>query len=231
VTNPGSNYILSPDIIISDPTTRGGNANVSLSVSIDLSSNVMVIQNMNGGSLESITQNTHWITVYPEQSNGNCKVYSNTKEYDDINSIIILEDDTFLTFPNVIYGYANANSIAVTVSDISITNTPVYDIVNSKNYSNTQNHLEDIVFAGDNITVAGKTYVVQSVDYNAHLIYIVNAAGVLGTQEGETLETETGVNNLLVGSYSLIFGTAENPVPMTINRSISTGNVFIKTLI
>ena len=231
VTNPGKNYILSPNIIVSDPTTRGGNANVSLSVSIDLSSNVMVIQNMNGGSLESITQNTHWITVYPEQSNGNCKVYSTTKDYDNANSIIILEDDTFFTFPNVIYGYANANSIAVTVSDRSITDTPVYDIVNGKNYSNTQNHLEDIVFAGDNITVAGNTYVVQSVDYNAHLIYIVNAAGILGTQDGDSVQTETDVNNLVVGSYSLIFGTAENPVPMTINRSISTGNVFIKTLI
>ncbi len=235
VTAPGSDYILSPDIIISDPTTRGGNSNASVTVSVDLSSNVMIIQNMNGGGLEPITQNTHWITVYPEQIGGNCKVYSNTKEYDDANSIIILEDDTFFTFPNVIYGYANTSNLAISISDISVTNTPVYDIINNGNYSNTQNHLEDIVFAGDNLTVAGNTYVIQSVDYNAHLIYVINARAILDAQDGNQILTEDGPpgnsNNISVGAYTLSFGSPENPLPMTINRSISTGNVFIKALI
>jgi hypothetical protein len=235
VTAPGSDYILSPDIIISDPTTRGGNSNASVTVSVDLSSNVMIIQNMNGGGLEPITQNTHWITVYPEQIGGNCKVYSNTKEYDDANSIIILEDDTFFTFPNVIYGYANTSNLAISISDISVTNTPVYDIINNGNYSNTENHLEDIIFAGDNLTVAGNTYVIQSVDYNAHLIYVINARAVLDAQDGNQILTEDGPpgnsNNISVGAYTLSFGSPENPLPMTINRSISTGNVFIKALI
>jgi len=235
VTAPGENYILSPDIIISDPTTRSGNSNASIIASVDLSSNVLIVQNMNGGGLEYVTQNTHWITVYPEQINGNCKVYSTTKSYDDANSTIILEDDTFLTFPNVIYGYANTSNLAITISDISVTNTPSYNIINNGAYSNTQNHLEDIIFAGDNLTVAGNTYVVQSVDYHAHLIYVLNARAVLDTENNNQLLTEDGVpgnsNNIIVGAYTLSFGTPENPVPMTINRSISTGNVFIKELI
>ena len=232
VTDEGQNYILNPIITISDPTTRGGNSNASVSVSVDLSSNTMIIQNMNGGDIDSITQNAYWISVYPEQTGGNCKVYSTTKQYFNSNSTIILEDDTFLTFPNVIYGYANSNSTAVIVSDISITNTPSYDIINSGSYSNTENHLEDIVFAGDNITVAGNTYVVQSVDYGSHQIRILGVESLLETQEGDLLETE-GVEefNLLTGAYLLSFGSEENPVPMTINRSISTSNVFIKELI
>ena len=235
VTAPGSGYILSPDIIISDPTTRGGNSNVSVTVSVDLSSNVMIIREMNGGSLEPVTQNTHWITVYPEQSGGNCRVYSTTKSYYNANSTIILEDDTFLTFPNIIYGHANTNNSAINIAEFSVANTPVYDIVNNREYSNTRNHLVDIIYPGDNLTVAGNTYVIQSVDYYAHLIYVLNARAVLDTQDGNQILTENGPpgnsNNIIVGAYTISFGTPENPVPMTINRSISTGNVFIKALI
>ena len=235
VTAPGKDYILSPDIIISDPTTRGGNSNATVIASIDLSSNVMFVQNMNGGGLEYVTQNTHWITVYPEQTGGNCKVYSTTKEYDDANSVIILEDDTFFTFPNIIYGHANTSNVAINIAEFSVANTPVYDIVNNGEYSNTKNHLVDTIFAGDNLTVAGNTYVIQSVDYYKHLIYVLNTRGVLDTEDDNQVLTEDGPpgnsNNLIVGAYTLSFGTPENPVPMTINRSISTGNVFIKALI
>lgn len=235
VTAPGKDYILSPDIIISDPTTRGGNSNATVIASIDLSSNVMIVQNMNGGGLEYVTQNTHWITVYPEQTGGNCKVYSTTKEYDDANSVIILEDDTFFTFPNIIYGHANTNNVAINIAEFSVANTPVYDIVNNGEYSNTKNHLVDIIYPGDNLTVAGNTYVIQSVDYYKHLIYVLNTRGVLDTEDGNQVLTEDGPpgnsNNIIVGAYTLSFGTPENPVPMTINRSISTGNVFIKALI
>ena len=235
VTSPGKDYILNPVITISDPTTRGGNSNASVTASVDMSSNVMIIQNMNGGGLEPLTQNTHWITVYPEQINGNCKVYSTTKEYYEANSTIILEDDTFFTFPNVIYGYADANNIAINIAEFSVANTPVYDIINNGEYSNTKNHLVDIIFAGDNLTVAGNTYVIQSVDYYAHLIYVLNARAVLDTEDSNQILTEDGLpgnsNNIIVGAYTISFGSPENPVPMTINRSISTGNVFIKALI
>jgi hypothetical protein len=39
------------------------------------------------------------------------------------------------------------------------------------------------------------------------------------------------VNNILIGEWVIDAESKENPVPMTINRNISTGNVFIKTLI
>ena len=103
--------------------------------------------------------------------------------------------------------------------------------INSGAYSNTQNHIEDIVFVGDNIVIAGNTYVVQAVDYNSHLITILNVQGLLSTANDENLLTETGANNILIGEYVISAGSKQNPVPMTINRTISTGNVFIKTLI
>ena len=231
ITNEGQDYILSPTITVSDPTTRGGNSNVVLSVVVSQSANVITIENMNGGDLSSITSSEKFIFVYPEQTGGNCVIYSDSKSYDNANGTIVLEDDTFLTFLNVFYGYANTDVNKIQISDFNITNTPSYNIVNGGTYSNTQNHIEDIVFVGDNIVIAGNTYVVQAVDYDSHLITILNVQGLLSTQANDNILTEDGANNILLGNYVINAGTKANPVPMTINRTISTGNVFIKTLI
>jgi hypothetical protein len=67
----------------------------------------------------------------------------------------------------------------IQISDFSISNTPSYNIINNGTYSNTQNHIEDIVFVGDNIVIAGNTYVVQAVDYANHIITILNIQGLL----------------------------------------------------
>ena len=83
--------------------------------------------------------------------------------------------------------------------------------------------------------MSGNTYVVQSVDYDAHLIYVLDSLAILDIEDGNQILTENGPpgnsNNIILGTYILSFGSRENPVPMTINRSISTGNVFIKELI
>jgi hypothetical protein len=141
----------------------------------------------------------------------------------------------------VAYGYADSTTDGkIQVSKFSIANTPNYDIVNSKEYSNTQTHIVDIVFIGDNITIGGSTYVVTDVDYNNSIISIVNAQGFLGTESksntssnkvitesGADSNGTTGLKNLLLGEILITIGSEQNPVPFTINRTISTASAFL----
>jgi len=77
------------------------------------------------------------------------------------NQTITIKDNVWLTFPNVAYvtGIVNTNIININ----SITNS--YDTFNNGNYSNTTNHLQDIIYIGNSIKVAGNVYTIQSIDY------------------------------------------------------------------
>jgi uncharacterized protein YwlG (UPF0340 family) len=52
--------------------------------------------------------------------------------------------------------------------------TGTYDIINNGNYSNTQNHLEDVIFSGDRIKTNSIVYTVQSVDYTNKIITLTS---------------------------------------------------------
>jgi hypothetical protein len=142
-----------------------------------------------------------------------------------------LNSEIWLTFPNVAYAYSNNITNKIIISDISTTNTPNYDIVNNKEYSNTDNHIEDIIFVGDRLSVANATYIVRNIDYNGNIISIDNEQGLLALQNGtDLLLTQTGNNNILMGEYILQHGSEQNPVPITINRTINSSKVYIKKL-
>jgi len=160
------------------------------------------------------------------------KITSKIHSTDSSNSIIRMDDDVWLKFPNVAYGYSNTELNKIQVSDFSIANTPNYDIVNNKNYSDQNNHIKDIVFVGDEITIAGNTFIVRAVDYENGLISIDQELALLATDpDGILIETnQPTANNILIGSYIISAGTKENPVPFTINRTINTNKVFIKKL-
>ena len=48
--------------------------------------------------------------------------------------MIYLDDEVWLTYPNVAYGYSNTELGLLQVSDFSVANTPNYDIINNRNY-------------------------------------------------------------------------------------------------
>ena len=223
-TNPGSGYT-TPTITILDSTTRSGNANAYVTVYPKMYSNSVVVQTQAGSDMfNQISINDYLYIDYGPKSNLSSRIHS----LDGANSIITLDDDIWLTYPNVAYAYSNLTSNKIVISDISTKNTPNYDIINNRNYSNTDNHIEDIVFAGDYITIAGNTYIVKSIDYSTNEISIVNESGILVTESIDTVTTEDSANNLLLGSFVFNAGTKTNPVPFTINRTINTPRIFIR---
>ncbi|NCX06304.1 MAG: hypothetical protein EBW68_11075, partial [Actinobacteria bacterium] len=86
---------------------------------------------------------------------------------DYANNLITLKDSVFLTYSNVAYVSANANTKIINIR--AITNS--YNVMNNGVYSNTAYPLKDIVFAGDLIKISTNTYTVSSVDYEHGILY------------------------------------------------------------
>ena len=87
---------------------------------------------------------------------------------------VVLTNNVWLTFANVAQVTANSGSSVINISSL----TGSYDMVNNggDSYSNTNNHLEDIVFAGDKVLVANNTErVVLSVNYPLGIITLTSA--------------------------------------------------------
>ena len=237
ILNPGSGYT-SPFISILDATTRTGNSNANISVYATLSTNKIKVNSKVGANIFNNIIVGDYVVVQPTYGP---PISSKVASTDVTSNTITMQDECWLTFPNVAYGYADSTTDGkIQVSKFSIANTPNYDIVNSKKYSNTQTHIVDIVFIGDNITIGGSTYVVTDVDYNNSIISIVNAQGFLGTESksntsSNTVITEsgadsngtTGLKNLLLGEILITIGSEQNPVPFTINRTITTASAFL----
>lgn len=205
-----------------------GDPYVTVSMNVagnNLFTNTVYVSSNAFGSLS----NTDFIVI---QNTTGPKITSRIKQIDTANSLLVLDDDVWLTYPNVAYLWSNTEVNRLQVSEFNRANTPNYNIVNNKNYSNTNNHIEDIVFAGDYLTVAGNTYVVISVDYATNQIRVLDEQGLLAANLTTTIITEQfGANantDILVGYYVVTTGTEENPVPFTINRKINTSNVFIR---
>jgi len=125
-------------------------------------------------------------------------IYSDIQTVDDVNDTVEMVSGAFLKFANVAFGYADGNDY-IYISNNSISNTPGYNIINNGNYSNSNNHLVDIVFANDSISLGNNTYTVLNV--NSNIIY--------------------------VNTSTVVTGNSSYPVPFTINRTIVSNTVFI----
>jgi hypothetical protein len=88
-----------------------------------------------------------------------------------------LKNNVWLTYANVAYVSANANSNVINI--LSLTGS--YDYINNKNYSNTSYPLKDIVYAGDSILIGSNvsnSKIINSVDYVNGLIYLQTNANI-----------------------------------------------------
>ena len=208
---------------IGDPT-----ASITMQVEgNNLSTNVITVNtNVSSGAFDNLS-NTDIITI----ENNNRRISSRIQSLDEANNKIYLNSEIWLTYPNVAYAYSNTLTNKIIISDISTTNTPNYDIVNNKQYSNTENHIEDIIFVGDTLTINNTTYIVRNIDYNGNIISVQNEQGLLTIEDGlNLLTTEDSANNILLGEYILTHGSEQNPLPITINRTINSSKVYIKKL-
>ncbi len=87
---------------------------------------------------------------------------------DYANNKITLKDSVILTYSNVAYVTANANTNIINIRAI----TSSYNVINNGVYSNTAYPLKDIVFAGDTIKISTNTYTVSSVNYQTGILYV-----------------------------------------------------------
>jgi hypothetical protein len=87
---------------------------------------------------------------------------------DYANNRITLKDSVILTYSNVAYVTANANTNIINIR--AITNS--YNVMNNGVYSNTAYPLKDIVFAGDTIKISTNTFTVSSVNYQTGILYV-----------------------------------------------------------
>ena len=109
------------------------------------------------------TPNSVFVMTTPNGPN----VRSEVVGVDYANNKITLKDSVFLTYSNVAYVAANANTKIINIKAI----TNAYNVMNNGVYSNTAYPLKDIVFAGDTIKISTNTFTVSSVNYQTGILY------------------------------------------------------------
>jgi len=128
--------------------------------------NIITINNLPvGENIANIIAANALIEISPP--NGP-EISSYIKSIDPVNNTITLQTNTWLTFANVAYITANANSNVINI--VSVTNS--YNIVNNGVYSNTMYPIKDIVFAGDTVYVNNQSLTVTSVNYGINEIVV-----------------------------------------------------------
>jgi hypothetical protein len=181
------------------------------------SNNIITFTNLQLANLNNIfitgssTISNSVIEVIPTV--GGINVKSEVIQIDSANAQIYLKTNTWLTFPNVAYVTANTNKINIQYL------TGTYDIINNGNYSNTQNHLQDIVFIGDTIRVNNQTKTVSSIDYSNGIITL--SSSLTGNSSNGLMDVKRGITTSQVKVYGYVgiqyvpqLGT-ENDVDLT----------------
>lgn len=125
------------------------------------SNNIVQFTNLAGANLSTFLYVGSKLSI---TSSTGPNVYSDVISVDGSSNTAVISDNVFLTFANV--ATANVVSTEDVINSISLTGN--YDLINNGEYSNTQNHLEDIVFTGDKIRV----YANASNNYEGTVTYV-----------------------------------------------------------
>jgi hypothetical protein len=135
------------------------------------SNNIVSFSNTAGANIATFiftdvpgTPNSVFAMTTPHGPN----VRSEVVGVDYANNKITLKDSVFLTYSNVAYVAANANTKIINIKAI----TNAYNVMNNGVYSNTAYPLKDIVFAGDTIKISTNTFTVSSVNYQTGILYV-----------------------------------------------------------
>ena len=131
------------------------------------SNNIINLYALAGANIESFIASNSSITL--TTANGFIIHSEVANVQNGSANTVTLKDNVWTTFANVAYVTANSGTNIINIT--SLTNS--YDIVNNGQYSNTHNHLEDVVYAGDYVLVDNNTEKqVQSVNYARGIIYL-----------------------------------------------------------
>jgi hypothetical protein len=131
------------------------------------SNNILNFVNMSGANVANVVFANSTISL---NSLTGPDFIAEVESIDGANNIVVMKSNVWLTFPNVAYVSANANSNVINIR--SVTNS--YNIVNNGNYSNTMYPMMDIVFTGDNIRIGNVVKQVQQLDLARNRIFVAN---------------------------------------------------------
>ena len=159
------------------------------------STNIIQLYNLNGFDITTLFYPGNTITLQTSSIDG---VYAEIVDVVGYGSnTITIADDVWLTFYNVATATANSGDNFI---NITLSNPQPYDLINNRNYSNTDYPLKDIIRYNDIILVANNTQkTVDYVDYDHNVVYLL-----------DTLTDD--VNSLL-----------------SVNRTISTQDVIVSS--
>lgn len=144
------------------------------------SNNTIKFYNLSGANLANI------ITVNSQISLSSAtgpNVYSEVISINSSSNTIVIKDNVFTTFANVALGSTTSGNNRINISSV----TGQYDIINNGEYSNTDNHIEDMVFQGDVVKIVksdgstSHTATVSYISYSNNVIFLNSTPSFSGT--------------------------------------------------
>lgn len=177
--------------------TSGSNATVFGSFS-NPSNNIIKFDALVGANIaEFITVNSYISISNTHGPN----LYSKVVSVNPTSNTVTVADNVYLRFANV----ATAN-VLTTNNRINITTmTGQYDLINNGEYSNSQNHMEDIFFVGDQIRlVSGSSTYTGTITY---VRYSNNTIFVTPAPSFTNVNSIVSVGRNLVSTDVLIYDT------------------------
>jgi len=132
------------------------------------SSNIVYFNALAGANLQNIVTPGDSLLI---TTSGGFQIYATANTvFDGSSNTVTLMEQPWLTFANVAYISANANSSIINILGV----TGSYDIVNNGNYSNTAYPMKDVVYPGDLITIGSNTFqfLVTGVNAVQGLLYL-----------------------------------------------------------
>lgn len=150
-------------------TSDGGSSASMYATFENPSNNIIKFNDLVGANLEEI--------LYPgakvelNASNGPDVYSSVISVVDGESNTVVITDNVYLAYGNVAIGDVVASNDRINITEI----TNQFDVINNGEYSNTQNKLIDIAYAGDTVRV----YANDSYTYETTISYVSYSNGVI----------------------------------------------------
>lgn len=145
-------------------------------------------------------------TIISVSNTNGPNLYSEVISVDHTSNTVVISDNIYLRFANV--ARANIVNGNTGLNIFEITNQ--YDLINNNEYSNTQNKLRDIAFAGDNV----KAYLNSTSIYTGTITYVEYSNNVIFVNPAPSFNGNNAlitVGRDLVGTDVMIYNTVGVP--------------------
>ena len=187
----------------------GGAAYLTLEVNTAtdiISTNIIKVNNVISGNIGNTIFANDYIKF---DSSNNVKVYSLITDVDYVNNELTIDDNVFLTFANVGFGYANASSNVINITSVTGQYDGNFDRPTPAN---------NIIYAGDSVSLnGGPYYTVTRVFANGNISVANSSFGPSGNSRitvNKNANTQTAFiyGQVFVYDYPLLATEAGNEI-------------------